>query len=42
MHGRLSPAIFDGFASVTLMAANLKQSLMFKIFENDGCTFQTP
>lgn len=39
-HGLLSPVIFDGFASVTLMAANLGLSMMYLSFQRMGCEFK--
>jgi hypothetical protein len=39
VHGLLHPSIFDPFASVTLMAANLTDSIMYKYFAEQGCTF---
>jgi hypothetical protein len=40
VHGLLHPSIFQGFATVTLMAANLRESLMYHYFSNVGCTFK--
>ena len=35
----MHPSIFDPFASVTLMAANLDNSIMYKYFAKVGCEF---
>jgi hypothetical protein len=39
VHGVLSPVIFADFASVTLMGANLRLSMMYLAFLKSGCTF---
>jgi hypothetical protein len=39
VHGLLAPSIFDPFASATLMGANLGDSIMYKYFAKEGCTF---
>ena len=39
VHGLLSPSIFEQFASVTLMAANLRETIMYRYFDKVGCTF---
>jgi hypothetical protein len=39
VHGLLAPTIFGSFGSVTLMGANLADSIMYKYFTNEGCTF---
>jgi hypothetical protein len=39
VHGLLAPAIFQPFASVTIMGANLHDSIMYKYFAKEGCTF---
>ena len=39
VHGLLAPSIFEPFASVTLMGANLNDSIMCKYFAKEGCTF---
>ena len=39
VHGLLSPSIFEQFATVTLMAANLRDTIMYRYFERLGCTF---
>jgi hypothetical protein len=39
VHGLLAPSIFEPFASVTLMGANLNDSIMRKFFAKEGCTF---
>ena len=39
VHGLLAPSIFEPFASVTLMGANLSDSIMYKYFAKEGCTF---
>ena len=39
VHGLLAPSIFEPFASVTLMGANLNDSIMCKYFTKEGCTF---
>lgn len=39
IHGRLNSRIFDNYASVTIMGANLKKSLMYKNFLQQKCTF---
>jgi hypothetical protein len=40
IHGRLSPAIFDGFGSMTFLAANLKNSLCYLNMVNAGVEFR--
>ena len=39
VHGLLAPSIFEPFASVTIMGANLNDSIMCKYFAKEGCTF---
>ena len=39
VHGLLAPSIFEPFASATLMGANLTDSIMYKYFAKEGCTF---
>ena len=39
VHGLLHPSIFEQFATVTLMAANLRETIMYRYFEKLGCTF---
>ena len=39
VHGLLHPSIFEQFASVTLMAANLRDTIMYRYYEKLGCTF---
>jgi hypothetical protein len=39
VHGLLAPSIFGSFASVTIMGANLNDSIMCKYFAKEGCTF---
>ena len=39
VHGLLAPSIFEPFASVTIMGANLDDSIMYKYFAKEGCTF---
>jgi hypothetical protein len=39
VHGLLAPSIFEAFASVTIMGANLADSIMFKYFAMEGCAF---
>jgi hypothetical protein len=39
VHGLLAPSIFGPFASVTLMGANLNDSIMCKYFTKEGCSF---
>jgi hypothetical protein len=39
VHGLLSPFLFEPFASVTVMGANLEDSIMYKYFRQEGCTF---
>ena len=39
VHGLLAPSIFEQFASVTIMGANLDDSIMYKHFAKYGCTF---
>jgi hypothetical protein len=39
VHGLLSPTLFEPFASATIMGANLSDSIMFKYFAKEGCTF---
>lgn len=41
VHGLLHPSIFQRFASVTLMGANLEDSIMYRYFDKEGCTFST-
>jgi hypothetical protein len=40
LHGLLHPSILNGSASVTLMAANFRESLMFRHFSNLACQFK--
>jgi hypothetical protein len=39
VHGLLAPSVFGPFASVTIMGANLSDSIMWKYFAKEGCTF---
>jgi hypothetical protein len=39
VHGLLAPSVFEPFASVTIMGANLNDSIMYKYFAREGCTF---
>ena len=39
LHGLLAPSIFEPFANVTMMGANLNDSIMYKYFAKEGCTF---
>jgi hypothetical protein len=39
VHGLLGASIFEAFASVTIMGANLDDSIMYKHFTKEGCTF---
>ena len=39
VHGLMHPSVFEPFASVTFMAANLSDSIMYKYFAKLGCTF---
>jgi hypothetical protein len=39
VHGLLHPSVFDKFASTTLMAANLTDTLMYRYFAKQGATF---
>jgi hypothetical protein len=39
VHGLLAPSIFEAFASVTIMGANLADSIMLKFFAREGCIF---
>ena len=39
VHGLLAPSIFEPFASVTILGANLNDSIMCKDFAKEGCTF---
>jgi hypothetical protein len=39
VHGLLAPTIFGPFGSVTLMGANLEDSIMYKYFAKEGCLF---
>jgi hypothetical protein len=41
VHGLLAPSIFEQFASVTIMGANLADSIMYKYFAREGCTFSS-
>ena len=39
VHGLMHPSVFEPFASVTFMAANLTDSIMYKYLAKLGCTF---
>ena len=39
VHGLLAPSIFEPFASVTILGANLNDSIMCKYFAKEGYTF---
>jgi hypothetical protein len=41
VHGLLAPWIFEPFASVTIMGANLADSIMYRYFAQEGCTFSS-
>jgi hypothetical protein len=41
VHGLLAPSVFEPFASVTIMGANLADSIMYKYFAREGCTFSS-
>jgi hypothetical protein len=40
VHGLLHPAVLNGFRTVALIAANLRQSFMYRHFSKQGCEFR--
>ena len=39
VHGLLAPSVLEKFASATIMGANLRDSIMYKYFAREGCSF---